>query len=54
MTARRTVVWLYWIAALLFLAVALLPIARGDNLNATFLALAVVFFILGMAKARRR
>jgi hypothetical protein len=53
MSTPKSVAWLYWFAALLFLAAALVPIARGENLNATFLVVAIVFLILGIGKAKR-
>jgi hypothetical protein len=53
MTRSRTAVWGFMLAAILLLAVAFLPILRGGNLNATFLPLAVVFFILGIAAAKK-
>ncbi|MGH7586587.1 MAG: hypothetical protein ACREMH_10095 [Gemmatimonadales bacterium] len=53
MAPSRIAVWLFMLAAGLFLVVALLPVVRGGRLNATFLALAVVFFVLGVGVARR-
>jgi succinate-acetate transporter protein len=40
-------------AAVLFVVVAFLPVVRGGSLNATFLALSVVFFVLGIAVAKK-
>jgi hypothetical protein len=41
------------IAAVLFLIVALAPVVRGDSLDASSLSLSVVFFILGIAIAKK-
>ena len=41
-------------ATLVFVVTALLPLFRGGSLNATFLALAVVFFVLAIGVARQR
>ena len=40
-------------AAGLFLIVAFAPVVRGGSLNATFLALSVVSFVLGIAIAKK-
>jgi len=53
MAHRRVAVTGFFLAALLFLVVALLPLRTGRGLNATFLALAVVFLVIGMGQARR-
>ncbi len=53
MPNQRLVVGLFLVAAVLFLLAALIPVFSGQALNATFLALAVVFFVLGIAKRRK-
>jgi succinate-acetate transporter protein len=53
MAQSRVAVWAFLLAAVLFLVVAFTPIVRGGSLNATFLALAVVFFVLGIGVARK-
>ncbi len=53
MAPPASVSWLYWLAAFLFLVAASIPIIRGETLNATFLVLAIVFFILGVGTAKR-
>lgn len=53
MAQSKIAAWLFMLAAALFLVVALLPVVRGGRLNATFLSLAVVFFIIGIGVARR-
>lgn len=40
--------------AVVFLIVAFLPVARGGSLNAAFLALAVVFFVIGIAAGKKK
>lgn len=40
---------LFFGVALLSMIVALLPLLRGDRVNAVFLSVTVVFFILGIA-----
>ena len=40
------------VGAVVFLSGALIPLVRGDDVNATLLALAVVFFVVGFAKRR--
>jgi uncharacterized membrane protein len=54
MDRAKIVLSLFFIAALMFLAVALIPLARGENLNAAFLVLAIVFFVLGVTATRKR
>ena len=41
------------IAAVLFLIAALAPVVRGGSLGARSLALSVVFFIVGIAVAKK-
>lgn len=53
MAQPKIAVWGFLFAAILFLVVAFLPLARGGPLNATFLALSVVFFVLGAAVAKK-
>lgn len=43
----------FLLAAVLFFAVALIPLARGKELNATFLPLGVVFLVLGAAVRKK-
>lgn len=43
----------FGLAAFLFLVAAVLPAIRGESLNAAFLTLAVVFFILAIAAGRK-
>jgi hypothetical protein len=45
---------LFLLAAFLFLIVALLPAARGDGVDYTYLVLAIVFFVIAMTTVRRR
>ena len=49
----RLAPFLFILAGLLFEIVAIIPTFRGERMNATFLALGVVFLILGIAKLRR-
>jgi uncharacterized membrane protein len=44
---------LFFGVALLSLIVALLPLMRGDRVNAVFLSVAVVFFVLGVVIKRK-
>ena len=44
---------LFFGVALLSLIVALLPLFRGGRVNAVFLSVAVVFFVLGIAIKRK-
>jgi hypothetical protein len=44
--------WGLVVGGLVFLFGALWPLLRGSHLNATLLTLAVVFFVVGLAKAR--
>jgi hypothetical protein len=44
--------WGFVVAGILFLVAALQPALRGGALNLTFLALAVVFVVIGRAAAR--
>ena len=46
--------WGFMLTALLFGGAALMPLTRGRELNATFLVLALVFFVLGAGVMRRR
>lgn len=43
----------FGLAAFLFGIAAVLPSIRGGSLNATFLAVAVVFFVLAIAAGRK-
>jgi hypothetical protein len=49
----RLAPFLFILAGALFEIVAIMPRFRGERMNATFLALGVVFLILGIAKLRR-
>ncbi len=44
---------MFGLAAFLFFLAAILPSMRGGKMDATFLALAVVFFVLAIAAGRR-
>lgn len=46
--------WGMLLAGVLFLAASLLPIFDDRPMNAAFLAIGVVFLILGAARARKR
>ena len=54
MSMSKLTISTFMIAAFLFLVVAFVPVMRGGSLDATFLALAVVFFVLGIAAKKRR
>jgi hypothetical protein len=53
MAQPKIAMWGFVLAGVLFVAAALMPMVRGGTLNATFLALSVVFFILGAAVAKK-
>ena len=53
MAQPKTAVWGFLLIGVLFVVVALIPLMRGGSLNATFLAVSVVFFILGAAVAKK-
>jgi hypothetical protein len=53
MAQPRIAGWGFMLAALLFALATLIPLARGGDLNATFLVLAIVFFVLGGAVMRK-
>lgn len=44
MAQPKTAVWGFLLIGVLFVVVALIPLMRGGSLNATFLAVSVVFF----------
>jgi hypothetical protein len=44
---------LFILAGALFAIAAIIPMFRGERTNAAFIALGVVFLILGIAKLRR-
>jgi hypothetical protein len=46
--------WGFVLAGVLFLVAGVGPVLRGDRLNAAFVALAVVFMIVGAAAMKRR
>jgi hypothetical protein len=43
----------FMLAAVLFAVAALIPVVRGGDFNATFLVLALVFFVLGAGVMRK-
>jgi hypothetical protein len=53
MAQPKIAVWGFLLTGVLFVVAALIPLVRGGSLNATFLALSVVFFILGAAVAKK-
>ena len=52
MAQKRVVAAAFFLASVLFFVVALLPLGGGRGPNAAFLALGVVFLIIGGAQAR--
>jgi hypothetical protein len=53
MAQPKVAVWAFVLAGVLFVVAAVIPLLRGGELNATFLALSVVWFILGAAAAKK-
>ena len=53
MPQPRIAGWGFMLAALLFAVAVLIPLTRGREFNATFLVLALVFFVLGAGVMRR-
>jgi hypothetical protein len=53
MNQKRLVTWLFFVVAALSLIAAFIPLARGGPMNVVFLGTAVVFFVIGVATARR-
>jgi hypothetical protein len=53
MAQSRLAGWGFMLAALVFGVAAVIPLARGRDLNATFLVLALVFFVLAAGVMRR-
>ncbi|HET7711493.1 MAG TPA: hypothetical protein VFL80_06150 [Thermoanaerobaculia bacterium] len=53
MRQDKVAIWAFFLAAFLGAVAAFLPLLKGGRMNVTFLAVAVVFFILGLAIARK-
>ncbi len=53
MKRQMSVEWVFFLAAALFVVAGLLPLVKGRPLNAVFLALSAVWFILGLAVAAK-
>jgi hypothetical protein len=50
----KLVVWGFLLAGLLMVGAAILPVLRGQEVNAAFLAIGAVWLILGAAIVKRR
>ena len=53
-TPPRIAVFGFALAGALFLFAALIPMIKGDDLNAAFFTLGIVFLILGLGVSRKR
>ena len=53
MRQDKVATWAFFVAAFFGAVAAFIPLLKGGRLNVTFLAVAVVFFILGLAIARK-